>query len=715
MEDGVKEDTAKPKEAKFMGKAGWVKKSTGKFLGSYKDRYIQVERSEIVIYENEDLKSCLERVDLECYDKCHELRGTFQKKNRLILIRGPKCGNKIHDVKIQAQNSEEKDAWIKALNDGINRAKNKIFDEVTVDDSCSLEHVTRSRPKGNQGRRPPTRIHMKEVANQSSDGILRKDLDATDNTPNGTHQVNTEADASVKAVKPPMPPHSKPSESPQEAQPTPQKKVLKPPMPPSKERKPTSPDEGETLKEVESATPIPSDEPGDSVEQPDSIPIAQPPSPAPVRESMRPPTPPSKDKKPTQTVEWEVPLQPCDIKDSEKESADETLSSDDQKKKDADKLDNKGDRTSPPPKAAVSSPEIKIGSTDLERANEPFHEEEGSGPALIVHEKEEPDLSSNAAPEAEGNQALAITLTTLETQSPATSPSKSAEPSPRAIKKNHGPPAIPKKKPLNHSEGNQPCELKEVSAEVHISAESRDASPPGESVPTTVISDIPEHDGDQVPTVEPKDKMAAKSTVDMANITMFPGHTELGRKEEESSECQHLEDVPQVDNIKGASLAEAESAEDHVSQKVKVDTDAKSRVQMPQQVQIKQGIQPTAPALPLKPSKSASMGNLLLEPGVQGTELAVKETFSASPGNDTKELHSKVALELEDTEELLDAVSSQQNKLGSQDDKEGATTLSPEELLTKAVEKLRKADQFLREAKILKGDNSFEKKCRMSW
>uniref|UniRef100_A0A0E9UVF5 Uncharacterized protein n=1 Tax=Anguilla anguilla TaxID=7936 RepID=A0A0E9UVF5_ANGAN len=42
---------------------------------------------------------------------------------------------------------------------------------------------------------------MKEAANLSTDGILRKDLDASDNTPNGTHQVNTEVDTSKEAVK----------------------------------------------------------------------------------------------------------------------------------------------------------------------------------------------------------------------------------------------------------------------------------------------------------------------------------------------------------------------------------------------------------------------------------------------------------------------------------------------------------------------------------
>ncbi|XP_039994450.1 pleckstrin homology domain-containing family O member 2 isoform X1 [Xiphias gladius] len=163
MEDDVKEEPAQCKEPKFLGKAGWVKKAPGRLLASYKDRYIHVEKTEIVVYENEDLQNCVERLDLENYDKCHELKSPFKKKHRLILIRSTKCGNKVHDVKFQAQTAEEKDAWIKALTDGINRAKNKIFDEVKVDESSNLEHVTRTRPKGNRNRRPPTRIHMKEV------------------------------------------------------------------------------------------------------------------------------------------------------------------------------------------------------------------------------------------------------------------------------------------------------------------------------------------------------------------------------------------------------------------------------------------------------------------------------------------------------------------------------------------------------------------------
>ncbi|KAJ8343934.1 hypothetical protein SKAU_G00312630 [Synaphobranchus kaupii] len=215
MEDGVTGATPA-----FTAKAGWVKKSSGKLLGSYKERYIKVEKTDMVVFKKQESQNCLERVDLEKYDRCIESRTTFRKKNRLALIRARKHGSKVHDVKLQVKNVEEKEAWMKALNDAINRAKNKIFDEVKVDESRSLDHVTRSRPRGNRSRRPPTRIHMKEVASASSDGILRLDLDVAEHTPNGTHEVSAAtfelSDTKSDPVpKPPMPP-SQPSEALQE-------------------------------------------------------------------------------------------------------------------------------------------------------------------------------------------------------------------------------------------------------------------------------------------------------------------------------------------------------------------------------------------------------------------------------------------------------------------------------------------------------------------
>ncbi|XP_077375437.1 uncharacterized protein plekho2 [Festucalex cinctus] len=193
MENATHEEQAQCNNPKFLGKAGWVKKAPCKLLASYKDSYIHVDKTAIAVYENEDLKNCIERLDLQNYDKCHELKSIFMRKHRLILIRLPKSGIKIHNIKFQVQTAEEKEAWIQALSDGINRAKNKVLDEIKMDESSNLQHLTRTRPKGNRNRRPPTRIHMKEVAELSSEGMLRLDLGLLDAAvANGTYHANAD-------------------------------------------------------------------------------------------------------------------------------------------------------------------------------------------------------------------------------------------------------------------------------------------------------------------------------------------------------------------------------------------------------------------------------------------------------------------------------------------------------------------------------------------
>ncbi|XP_025929085.1 pleckstrin homology domain-containing family O member 2 [Apteryx rowi] len=240
----TKEDVAeKPKSAPTAEKFGWIKKSSGGLLGLWKDRYIQLRKTQLVVYEDEDEQKCIETVELESYDKCQELRALLKKKNRFILIRSP--GKKVHDIKFQAPTLEEKESWIKALNEGINRGKNKIFDEVKVDESLSLDHVTRDRVKMTQGRRPPTRSHLKEAAKSTSDGILRLDLDIVDNGPPNLDSTISESDdppPQKETPKPPMPP-TKPTgtKEKQDAEnkvpDQEHKKPLSPPLPPDKKLK----------------------------------------------------------------------------------------------------------------------------------------------------------------------------------------------------------------------------------------------------------------------------------------------------------------------------------------------------------------------------------------------------------------------------------------------------------------------------------------------
>ncbi|GCC36744.1 hypothetical protein chiPu_0015242 [Chiloscyllium punctatum] len=116
-------------------------------------------------------------VELGKYQRCQELRG-FMKKNqfRLVLIR--RSGTKVSELKFQVNDAEEKDSWLRALNEAIEEANNKEFDQVTVDEKSSLDHLTRNRARINHSRRPPTRQHRKEVASAMSSGIQRLELGA---------------------------------------------------------------------------------------------------------------------------------------------------------------------------------------------------------------------------------------------------------------------------------------------------------------------------------------------------------------------------------------------------------------------------------------------------------------------------------------------------------------------------------------------------------
>ncbi|XP_070619577.1 LOW QUALITY PROTEIN: pleckstrin homology domain-containing family O member 2 [Erythrolamprus reginae] len=239
MEDGLKqENSEKPKSSTSGDKVGWIKKSSAGLLSLWKERYIRLHKNQLLVYEDEEEQKCVESLELEHYERCQDLRALLKRKNRFILIRSPGC--KVQDIKFQASTPEEKELWMKALNGGINLAKNKIFDEVKVDETLSLDHVTRGRAKLAKGRRPPTRSHLKEVASSTSDGILRLDLDVSDGGPPISlleTSETAETPPPKETHKPPMPPAKVPM-PPKEnlsANLAPEDPELKkPPMPPAK-------------------------------------------------------------------------------------------------------------------------------------------------------------------------------------------------------------------------------------------------------------------------------------------------------------------------------------------------------------------------------------------------------------------------------------------------------------------------------------------------
>ncbi|XP_038825615.1 cell surface glycoprotein 1 [Salvelinus namaycush] len=883
MEDEVKEDPTRPnedptrsKETMSTWKAGWVKKASGRFLASYKDRYIQVQRTELVVYENEDLATYLEKVDLENYDKCHELRSAFTKKNRLVLIRAAKSGNKVHDVKFQAQNLEEKEAWIKAFSDGINRAKNKIFDEVKVDETSQLEHATRTRAKGNRNRRPPTRIHMKEVANVSSDGILRHDLDAVDaSIPNGTHHITTDTtETPKKAVKPPMPPTSKPSEAPEECQTTqspdeglpsetepspqkvleppmppskevetaaasagdqlsdetstdrsPEKKVLKPPMPPSKEAKPTvsaedqPPEETAPEKKVLKPPMPPSKDtkpaapagdqpprntsPEGSPEQcfESGVESAPPPTPPgkPIGGSTdnlaeasqssqehRSPTPPSKDKKPTQTAVQEGTEEASgrrkkskeDEAEEKEEEGSETIASDVQQSSIPEGAEDEEESPSSQLTTPMTPLEVKVEPSvtdhpevttttieeETQKVAEPMAQEQKSAPSGGV------DISPNEEPQTMKSSQLTVTPSVQ---------------TPEPIKKSPGPPGPPiKKKPVVLP----PPKAVVVAQDVHLSEPKNQATDktknniitttPGEKL-NSITSPTPAVVTTTSPTEETEDLkvpvvVATKSEFPVVVLSLSDPEPDSScsspvschlspekkseREEEKSVDSgQHSDiDVDEEwsesrDTLAASTAAlmgsqagldalmdESQDGDTETPNSLGLSTveDCPSTTQTPQdnpsglhptflQVRVSQASHcPPIPFKPLAKLMSTSLGDLLSEASLGEnvkqpiTDVAV--TKATVGPQDLTDLENEVALELENTGELLGSfVPKGSTEVGQNSALAGGDGLedrSPEEMLARAMEKLRKADQFLRQAKRMKDSKHSENTAkRNSW
>ncbi|KAM7423536.1 hypothetical protein PAMA_000065 [Pampus argenteus] len=686
MEDGVKEDPAQCK-AKFLGKAGWVKKASGRLLASYKDRYVHVEKTELVVYENEDLEKCLERLNLEDYDECHEIKSSFKKKHRLILIRSPKSGNKVHDVKFQAQTAEEKEAWIKALSDGINRAKNKVFDEVKVDESSNLEHVTRTRPKGNRGRRPPTRIHMKEIADVSSDGILRLDLDLEDaKMPNGAHHATVDGTETPKeAKKVPMPPSNASKAAAKQLEPTPeeealaepevilQKKVLKPPMPPTKEAKPIStPDEDDGSE----------------------------------KKVLKLPVPPSKEAKPCASA----------VEEPTKEAKPEMMP---EKSPDAKK--KAGPPPTPPNKPMSSS------ANDSHQPTPPSKEKKSCPPAVEPNQEVQgttdenkeideplPIVGVDNTPSTEGQvceEESGETISSGINKVSNNEPQMPTEP-PRT---NPSPPLTPKPseliEPNTHIEDNTTGTHEGVNP-TSLLQTALDTMPQAEEAPTKR----------EVPSVD----VSLRDPVDDSlNLSPLLCHlpVEKKKKSEEKSvdSGQHSDDdsegsvnedtVTSTATLRGshAGLDVLDASEDEIQISVSLKLEeAATKPQVRSKVFLFQKPQPPTRHKLSPKVKSASIGDLLADSSaitqVRQHTRTVAES-NVAPGDDVMKLEAEVALEMEKTSELLSKVSQSQEQRGG----EGI----PEDLLTKAMEKLKMADHVLREVKKLK--NAKNSNNRNSW
>ncbi|XP_030644413.1 pleckstrin homology domain-containing family O member 1-A [Chanos chanos] len=165
-------------------KVGWIRKFCGKgiFREIWRNRFVMLKGDHLYIFEKEmkgDGKTH-EVFDLAEYERSEELRKakSHSKRNhsKFTLLRCRQPGNRSPNLVFLAVSPEEKESWINVLNTAITRAKNRILDEVTIEEESLLAHPTRDRAKIPLGRRLPTRGHLMAVASTSSDGMLTLDL-----------------------------------------------------------------------------------------------------------------------------------------------------------------------------------------------------------------------------------------------------------------------------------------------------------------------------------------------------------------------------------------------------------------------------------------------------------------------------------------------------------------------------------------------------------
>ena len=114
----------------------------------------------------------------------------------------------------------------------------------------------------------------------------------------------------------------------------------------------------------------------------------------------------------------------------------------------------------------------------------------------------------------------------------------------------------------------------------------------------------------------------------------------------------------------------------------------------------KVGPRPPVPLRPIFKAMSASVGDLL-------SNISEETPDSGEDLNEVKNLEREIALGLEQTKELLSSTAQTQG--------EGLGKNMPEDLLAKAMEKLRMADHFLREAKTFEESKRPSRSNRSSW
>ena len=537
-------------------------------------------------------------------------------------------------------------------------------------------------------------------------------------------------------------------------------KVLKPHRPPSKESKPAVSAAGEVSQE---------DFPDDDLEKNpeagvESLFGATPPnkphcsstdnlavSPQ-SSQNPKPPTPPSKDKKPTQPSTSETTrLQSEDVKDEGQEEGRDTSET------------TSSDIT----QTTLTESVTKVESSTSAPKDVPTSSEVRDEPLVTSTEEETPQ----PAPE-DNVSARDSEVPTDPEEEPKVSQLKAATPSmstPEPIKKSPCPPTPLKKKPIKIPPPKtqvEPCVSQPPGESKKITTPPDEElnPPPTISPPDHTVSKPEEPERDLKPPVDPKTEIPmvvlclADPGADSPSSSPASCHRSLEKRECEEEKSvdsgQHSDADGEGSEAGGtrvcstAALGGSQAALDMINvseddnkppdslgQSMDKDPPATTTAQAPAGPQVSSPKvhstflnlrinQSSRPPIPLKPAaRSASLGDLLSEsPGSDTTRDGVGVSANRPPAlhPHVMDLESEVDLKLKKTGDLLATLASQDSPTGGQSSAalvgDGLEKGSPEELLARAMEKLRKAEMFLQEAKNMKESNHPENNSkRNSW
>ncbi|XP_078607751.1 uncharacterized protein LOC144879782 isoform X4 [Branchiostoma floridae x Branchiostoma japonicum] len=199
-------------------KCGWLTKQCGKgLLASWKRRYCVLKRPFFFYYEKEDSDGSEKSAggfDLGDYDRCEEgtKKDCRKSPNSIVVVPSSTAGNDVLKMLFFADSKEERDAWIKAINSAIEKAKHPIVIDSEKSETFQQDMGSAVVPGGDQdsagsvtGNRKSRHEEAKFVNSPSHDPRFRMLTVGMKGFERNKEETESEGECSVLSTESPRP------------------------------------------------------------------------------------------------------------------------------------------------------------------------------------------------------------------------------------------------------------------------------------------------------------------------------------------------------------------------------------------------------------------------------------------------------------------------------------------------------------------------------